>query len=662
MAQNKKLAAEIDRTLKKVVEGIQIFDDIWDKLHAAAAQNLKERLQADLKTEIKKLQRLRDQIKTWQGMSDVRDKRSIDEARRNIEAKMEQFKACEREAKIKTFSKIGLSQPTREDPEEVARDQARGWLNETIGTLNLQIEQAEADVEGGAVRKSKRKGKQSNDSEAQAGKEKLANLRHHVAKLEQLLRMLDNEQVTPDDVESIQELINSFVERNGEADYDPVEVEGVYDDIVPEDPDDTFPDTPTQPSLDKKMDKDAEQTPLPAAAAQPTPQQSPQSGPLPSAAAGSKKAGDPSTPSTPASAAGAKSKKKSKEDGGSDSKVGTPTSTAMSTPPSQALAQLQPSPAPNSKTAPQPALNPPPSPTSSKTASPQQNYASIVKAQPNKKTVTTPTQPALAERQGGNLPRSGSANSTSSAAASQSGKQPKEKGSAPSSPVTPTAAVKVAPRQQQQQQQQQQQSANGTNPPPSPSAAATSAPSSAPGTPTAYALRDSTSNAAAAAAAAQPKPAHASLLSEEARSNNLRMFQQSCNNLPTPEDTRKRQPYIPPNPYKTQSYYPQQPHPAFEQPDVFSKFKTDTLFFIFYYQQATYQQYMAAKELKKQSWRFHKKYLTWFQRAKPPDRVNEDYEQGTYMFFDFEDTWRETTKKEFSFQYCYLEDELPPVT
>jgi len=29
----------------------------------------------------------------------------------------------------------------------------------------------------------------------------------------------------------------------------------------------------------------------------------------------------------------------------------------------------------------------------------------------------------------------------------------------------------------------------------------------------------------------------------------------------------------------------------------------DTLFFIFYFQQGTYQQYLAAKELKKASWR-----------------------------------------------------------
>jgi hypothetical protein len=34
--------------------------------------------------------------------------------------------------------------------------------------------------------------------------------------------------------------------------------------------------------------------------------------------------------------------------------------------------------------------------------------------------------------------------------------------------------------------------------------------------------------------------------------------------------------------------------------------------------QGTYQQYLAARELKKQSWRYHKKYMTWFQRHEEP--------------------------------------------
>nr|GEZ96882.1 CCR4-Not complex, subunit 3/ 5 [Tanacetum cinerariifolium] len=40
-----------------------------------------------------------------------------------------------------------------------------------------------------------------------------------------------------------------------------------------------------------------------------------------------------------------------------------------------------------------------------------------------------------------------------------------------------------------------------------------------------------------------------------------------------------------------------------------------------------YEQYLAAKELKKPSWRYHKKYNTWFQRHEEPNFAIDDYEQ-----------------------------------
>lgn len=46
--------------------------------------------------------------------------------------------------------------------------------------------------------------------------------------------------------------------------------------------------------------------------------------------------------------------------------------------------------------------------------------------------------------------------------------------------------------------------------------------------------------------------------------------------------------------------------------------------------------YLAANELKKQSWRFHKQYLTWFQRANEPTTITDSYEQGVYLYFDWE--------------------------
>lgn len=76
----------------------------------------------------------------------------------------------------------------------------------------------------------------------------------------------------------------------------------------------------------------------------------------------------------------------------------------------------------------------------------------------------------------------------------------------------------------------------------------------------------------------------------------------------------------------------------------------DQLFYIFYYMTGTYEQWLAAQELKRQSWRFHKQYLTWFQRAHNPQAITEDYEQGGYYYFDWENSWCQRRKSDFRFE------------
>lgn len=77
--------AEIDRTLKKVSEGVELFESIYDKMQSSTNQTQKEKLETDLKTQIKKLQRLRDQIKTWVASNDIKDKSSLLDNRKLIE-------------------------------------------------------------------------------------------------------------------------------------------------------------------------------------------------------------------------------------------------------------------------------------------------------------------------------------------------------------------------------------------------------------------------------------------------------------------------------------------------------------------------------------------------------------------------------------------------
>lgn len=45
----------------------------------------------------------------------------------------------------------------------------------------------------------------------------------------------------------------------------------------------------------------------------------------------------------------------------------------------------------------------------------------------------------------------------------------------------------------------------------------------------------------------------------------------------------------------------------------------------------------------------------WFQRHEEPKVITDDYEQGSYVYFDFE-KWTQRKKDAFMFEYRYLED------
>lgn len=121
---------------------------------------------------------------------------------------------------------------------------------------------------------------------------------------------------------------------------------------------------------------------------------------------------------------------------------------------------------------------------------------------------------------------------------------------------------------------------------------------------------------------------------------NERLLAASMATSPDSADTEAPRHYRPQNPYPyTPAHYPQEPLAIFDDPRLYQRIETDALFYAFYYRQGTYQQFLAAKALKSQSWRFHKQYQTWFQRHEEPKAITEDYEQGTYRFFDYESTW-----------------------
>ncbi|XP_048333387.2 general negative regulator of transcription subunit 3 isoform X4 [Ziziphus jujuba] len=221
MGASRKLQGEIDRVLKKVQEGVDVFDSIWNKVYDTDNANQKEKFEADLKKEIKKLQRYRDQIKTWIQSSEIKDKKvsasyeqALVDARKQIEREMERFKICEKETKTKAFSKEGLGQQPKTDPKEKAKSETRDWLNNVVGELESQIDNFEAELEGLSVKKGKTRPPRLTHLETSITRHKA-----HIMKLELILRLLDNDELSPEHVNDIRDFLEDYVERNQE-DFD----------------------------------------------------------------------------------------------------------------------------------------------------------------------------------------------------------------------------------------------------------------------------------------------------------------------------------------------------------------------------------------------------------------------------------------------------------
>lgn len=222
MAEKRKLQQEVEKTLKRVEEGLDSFNDVCEKAQGPLlSSSQKEKLEAELKREIKKLQRFRDQIKTWQTSSDIKDKTPLDEARKKIEREMERFKVCEREFKMKAFSKEGLAAKAKLDPQEEERNRHREWLNEFISTLNTHVDAHEAEEEVLRSKKGKGGGRDSAQTERLLGQLQTHVQRHrwHINHMEQILRRLENDSVEMSLLEEVKESIELYIENFANPDF-----------------------------------------------------------------------------------------------------------------------------------------------------------------------------------------------------------------------------------------------------------------------------------------------------------------------------------------------------------------------------------------------------------------------------------------------------------
>mmetsp|Transcript_4678 Transcript_4678/g.4430 ORF Transcript_4678/g.4430 Transcript_4678/m.4430 type:complete len:643 (-) Transcript_4678:143-2071(-) len=640
--------------MKKVDEGVELFDEIWEKVYSAEQQNQKEKYEVDLKKEIKKLQRLRDQIKTWIGSSDVKDKDALLHARRLIETKMEQFKVCEKETKTKTYSKEGLARQEKLSPEEEAKENTCKWIAEIIDQLNQLVDDRDVEIE----RLSTGKGKKSNKHIIDEYNEFISNHKYHISKLEGIMRLVMNDRIPADIVNELKEDLEYYVEAHEDDEYiQGYDEEIFYETLGLDEMDVVNVDRVTQaPSVSSKSKNDDAST----SSSQKKDKKM------------SKKLSAASSmiPLTIGRARTINAKKEEKE-------TSTPTKAVRSS-----------SAGSNGSTGPSlgpaPTARAPPPPNHSGGAS----MAAVLKREGEQQEKERQKQAAIQQAQQQRLLQEQQARAQAEQLRQQQlQRQQQEQLQRQQEAIRQKEAQEKAmqealQRQQQQmlQDQQRQQEATKQQQLQAQKKVAqqqrTQQSSSSSGGTIDLLLNSglgglSLGNIDANAVNGQPAvaitpqpvssaptPSGPSAATYDATASYLGALNESFLHCPSNLDSERTNTYNPRNPYPTPSSYPSAPSSIFDNPVVFEKLGTDCLFFIFYYAQGTYHQYLAARELKKQSWRYHKKYMTWFQRHEEPKVTTDEYEQGTYVYFDYETGWCQRIKSDFRFEYSYLEDSL----
>ncbi|XP_066372096.1 uncharacterized protein [Miscanthus floridulus] len=829
MGASRKLQGEIDRVLKKVQEGVDVFDSIWNKVYDTENANQKEKFEADLKKEIKKLQRYRDQIKTWIQSSEIKDKKvsasyeqALMDARKQIEREMERFKVCEKETKTKAFSKEGLGQQPKTDPKEKAKAETRDWLNNVVCDLESQIDNFEAEIEGLSIKKGKQRPPRLVHLEKSITRHKA-----HIKKLESILRLLDNDELSPEQVNDVKDFLDDYVERNQE-DFDefsdvedlystlPMEKVEALEDMVslapsslvkgvvsvsttpvlstkssvatsPTQP--TVSTTPSQSTSQDQTEETASQENNPESAPQTPPPKGGNPGPsvpaVPIAVSTGSAAvsvpaetiNSPVRPTVPTTAAAILSSaipRSAPENTPAVTSIPANLSTtlkddeSMSFPPrrpspaiteigigrgiargitsSQALGTapitIGPVPGNGSLVTPlgskvQPQLVPRTNDAiSSDSANPNENpilggsvfsppVVSGVQWRPQaaatfqnqSETSQFRGRPEISadhrekyiqrlqqvQQQGGSLlnvshitginqkqfptqqpnPLLQQFNSQSSSISSQVnlglGVQGSDAGHIKSEEqqiLAEDVGVESSATTGANKQTSEDDTKIPYSNPSAPAAESTQLPRDtdlSPGQPLQPGMSSSGVGVIGRRSVSDLGAIGDNLTGTSASSGhdqlyNMQMLEAAFHRLPQPKDSERAKTYIPRHPAVTPASYPQIQAPIVSHPTFWERIGSDTLatdmlFFAFYYQQNTYQQYLAARELKKQSWRFHRRYNTWFQRHVEPQVTTDEFERGSYVYFDFHVTedgsgWCQRIKNDFTFEYNFLEDEL----
>ena len=580
---------------------------------------------------------------------------------------MEKFKAVEKEMKTKAFSKEGLSAAAKLDPKEREKLETCQFLSEMVEELERQIETLEAEEE--ALQATVKKGKKDTGKADRLAEINRTTEKHkwHQGKLELLLRSLENGNVETDQVTDLKDSIKYYVDENQSVEF--MEDDSIYDDLNLEQEEEVWginndgdrvssqdtqsiqedPDTADgrginmangkgkssdPPTATVRRPSNQSKSPLPALATLHTPLANATSGnlnaamkpaPIPTrapgevlkyasaaAAAAATAASDKNAvgiaPLPPPPGAVSLSTTANLAPGHTTALPAPAAKNSATTSPSVAPsipASVDQTPAQKPAVPVAPSIDPPPS--KSEVKSPSLSHSSIAASSSNIPSSLPPT-PALEKAENALPPPTTRKQTPAPQPVLQEEKEPSPE---PEQPKTPSEPVQDLPVRQgpSEPQIEAEEDESIYHLPPG--------------------LQDLIQSFEVTKSRANTHPSP----------SDYRLLSVSHATQPDFLDTEKPRHYRPTAKYNTPRCYPQEPSIIIDDPNLYGRIDTDTLFYIFYYRQGTYQQYLAAKSLKNQSWRFHKQYQTWFQRHEEPKTITEEYEQGTYRFFDYESTW-----------------------
>ncbi|CAK9440389.1 uncharacterized protein LODBEIA_P44890 [Lodderomyces beijingensis] len=267
---NRKLQKDIDIIFKRIQEGLQDFNYHYERYESLTNteddsdnQREKEKLANDLKKEIKKLQKFREQIKHWLSNDTVNTlgpvgtsySTKLSENKSIIEDAMETYKSVEKQTKLKTFSnqsimmtfldsKHGDDDDEESDEMESSEDEEENeyedlsteavdsirFFKDAIFQFREQTEKASHEFDKLAGKKIRKNNLSTIESKKEKIQETIANNKFHQKKLRKLIKMLKNGMVVEFNlIFALKGDIEEYLNTNGE--YEFTKETELYEDI-----------------------------------------------------------------------------------------------------------------------------------------------------------------------------------------------------------------------------------------------------------------------------------------------------------------------------------------------------------------------------------------------------------------------------------------------